>query len=63
MNNTIELESINQSVLDLKKILITLEHKTDNFPALHRNTKRAQATIRMMELNLSDVMTIDLTDN
>jgi len=37
-----------------------LEIDSGSFPALNRNTKRALASLKMIELNISDLIEFDL---
>ena len=62
MNETFDLRDANEKVLKIKQLLIELESCTDDFPALLRNSKRALASVKMMELNISDVAGYDLID-
>ncbi|OGR21683.1 MAG: hypothetical protein A3J85_03710 [Desulfobacula sp. RIFOXYA12_FULL_46_16] len=57
-----DVYKLNDHILKIKALLIELEAMAPDFPALSRNSKRALATIKMMELNLSDVITTDLAD-
>ncbi len=55
-----KLAVIHEKITDLKNTALFLQARTDEFPALHQNIKRILAGIKMLELNLSDVLTMDL---
>lgn len=57
-----DVYKLNDNILKIKALLIELEAMAPDFPALSRNSKRALATIKMMELNISDMITMDLVD-
>ena len=57
-----ELISMNEKIFKIKQLLIELEADASQFPALSKNSKRALASIKMMELNLADVLEFDLLD-
>jgi hypothetical protein len=57
------LNGVNDKILKIKQLLIELEADAKQFPALDRNSKRALASIKMLELNISDVVTFDLTNS
>ena len=57
-----ELIEIQQKILSLKKTAEELKESTGDFPALARNTARILASIKMLELNLSDFVEAGLSD-
>lgn len=54
-----ELAVLHEKIADLKNTAMFLEARTEDFPALHQNTKRILASVKMLELNLSDVLAVD----
>ncbi|MBW2655421.1 MAG: hypothetical protein JRC91_10960 [Deltaproteobacteria bacterium] len=62
MENFSNLNGVNDKILKIKQLLLELETEAKRFPALSRNAKRALASIKMLELNISDIVTFDLTD-
>jgi hypothetical protein len=56
------LTAINEKIASLRKTTEYLEDQTMDFPALQRNVKRISASIKMLELNLSDALAIGLED-
>lgn len=62
MKTSPDICKLNGNILKIKALLIELEALSPDFPALSRNSKRALATIKMMELNLSDLIAMDLIE-
>lgn len=63
MKNSANLLEINTKILQIKQLLTELEIDSAVFPALSRNSKRALASLKMLELNISDIVTFDLVDS
>ena len=63
MENTANLLEINTKICQIKQLLTELEADSTVFPALARNSKRALASLKMLELNISDIVTFDLVDS
>ena len=63
MKNFPNLKTINDNILKIKQLLTELETQAEQFPALSRNSKRALASIKMLELNISDIVAFDLADD
>jgi hypothetical protein len=57
-----DLIEAQQKILSLRKTAEELKQSTGDFPALARNTARILASIKMLELNLSDVVEAGLSD-
>lgn len=56
MNQQINLSEIDVKVQSMKKTAEELKNMADNFPALAKNTTRILASLKMLELNISDVI-------
>nr|MBC8438400.1 hypothetical protein [Candidatus Desulfobacula maris] len=54
---------VNDKILKIKQLLLELEVEATQFPALEKNSKRALASIKMLELNISDILVFDLADS
>jgi hypothetical protein len=54
---------MNEKILKIKQFLIELEAMAIEFPAISKNSKRALASTKMMELNISDIVELDLHDS
>ena len=55
------MNEMNEKIRRLKQTAQDLNRHADGFPALSRNTARILASIKMLELNISDVS--DLQEN
>lgn len=60
MNSTSRIKEINEKVLKAKALLEELNKDASDFPALSRNSERALTSIKMLELNISDLILYDL---
>ncbi len=58
MANKIDLKELDSKIQSMKKTAEELRQMGGNFPALYRNTSRILASIKMLELNISDITTI-----
>ena len=63
MKNFSNLNEVNDKILKIKQLLTELETQAEQFPALSRNSKRALASVKMLELNISDIVAFDLNDS
>ena len=57
MAGEIDLKVLDSKIRSLKKTAEELKTMGEDFPALYRNTSRILASIKMLELNISDVAT------
>jgi hypothetical protein len=53
--NAIDLKEIDSKIQSMKKTAEELRQMGEDFPALYRNISRVLASIKMLELNVSDV--------
>ncbi|MGD2038057.1 MAG: hypothetical protein PVH28_09250 [Desulfobacterales bacterium] len=51
----IDLHEINEKIQLMKKTAEDLNHIGENFPAIARNTVRILASVKMLEINISDL--------
>jgi len=58
-----KLVDLNKIVIKIKDLLCELENEAEYFPALNRNSKRALASLKMIELNVSDLFLFDLLED
>ncbi len=63
MKTVLDLNQLNDNILKVKALLIDIEASASSFPALSRNSKRALASVKMMELNLCDPVALGLADH
>jgi hypothetical protein len=54
-----DLKKIDEKIQLLKSTAQELNRLGDNFPALARNSFRILASIKMLEINISDVVKLD----
>ena len=58
MAKKIDLKELDSKIQSMKKTAEELRQMGEDFPALYRNISRVLASIKMLELNISDVATI-----
>ncbi len=63
MKNFSDLNVMNDKIIKIKQLLSELETIAIQFPAISKNSKRALASTKMMELNLSDIIAFDLKND
>ena len=56
MNPQIDLDKINANIVLMKKAAEELNQMGKDFPALARNTVRILASLKMLEINVSDIL-------
>ena len=55
MEKQMDLKRINEKIQAMKKLAKELQDQANEFPALSRNTVRIFASLKMLELNISDL--------
>ena len=60
MDANIDLKQINTKVQLMKDTAKELKHLGEDFPALIRNLVRIEASLKMLEINISDLFELDL---
>jgi hypothetical protein len=58
MTKKIDLKELDSKIQSMKKTAEELKQMGEDFPALYRNISRVLASIKMLELNISDVAKI-----
>jgi hypothetical protein len=56
MTQQTELVEINDKIQIMKKVALELQTMTDQFPAVSRNLSRILSSIKMLELNVFDIL-------
>ena len=51
-----ELVEIDDKIQTMKKAALELQSMADEFPALSRNVSRILSSIKMLEINISDIL-------
>ena len=59
MNPGIDLNKINAKIQLMKQAAEELNQLGENFPALARNAVRILASVKMLEINVSDLVELD----
>jgi hypothetical protein len=59
MNSDINLAKIDEKVQLLKQTAEELNQAGECFPAIVRNTVRILASVKMLEINISDLVALD----
>ena len=59
MNSRIDLNKINAKIQLMKQTAEELNQIGEDFPALARNTVRILASVKMLEINISDLVELD----
>ncbi len=59
MPRQIDMEAINAKIVAIKKSTTELNQMADEFPAIARNTARILSSIKMLEINLSDLLDLE----
>lgn len=62
MDQQIDLMEIDSKIQVMKKNAEELNRMADEFPALARNTDRILASIKMLEINISDIVDTNLKE-
>ena len=58
----IDLNEINAKIQTMKRTAEELARAGENFPAIARNIVRISAGIKMLEINISDVVELENSD-
>lgn len=56
MEQNFDLKKVDKKIQLLKEISKDVLEEAENFPALNRNCHRILASIKMLELNVSDIV-------
>ena len=59
MDASIDIKQINSKVQLMKDTARDLKAMGDDFPALTRNLVRIEASLKMLEINISDLVELD----
>jgi hypothetical protein len=62
MDTPIDINVINAKIQRIKRTAEELKHLGNNFPALRRNADRILASIKMLEINITDCVDLDVSD-
>jgi len=59
MEEQINLADIHSQIQVIKDAVRRLQKLSEDFPALNRNTARMSASLKMLELNVSDILELE----
>jgi hypothetical protein len=59
MNSQIDLNEIHAKIQLIKKTAEEINRMGEDFPTLARNTVRILASVKMLEINVSDLVELD----
>ena len=59
MPRQIDIEAMNSKIVAIKKITTELNQMADEFPAIAKNTTRILSSVKMLEINLSDLVDLE----
>jgi len=62
MNSRIDIHQVHEKIQLLKRTAEELNRLGEDFPSLARNTVRILASLKMLEINVSDIATLELDD-
>jgi hypothetical protein len=57
-----DFEALDQEIQQLKKSALALSDMGNDFPAIKRNAARILSSIKMLEINVSDVVRLSTPD-
>ncbi len=55
MEQNLDLKKVDKKIQLLKEISREVLEEAENFPALNRNCRRILASIKMLEMNITDI--------
>jgi len=54
--DTIDMDGLNRNIQDARRAVEELKRLGENFPAVARNAERILASLKMLEINVSDIV-------
>jgi hypothetical protein len=63
MPSVIDMDSLNLNIRSARTAVEELKRLGEDFPAVARNAERILASLKMLEINVCDVMELGRTDN
>jgi hypothetical protein len=58
MQSTIDMDNLHRNIQSARKAVEELKRLSEDFPAVARNAERMLASLKMLEINVSDVIEI-----
>ena len=63
MPSVLDMDSLNLNIRSARTAVEELKRLGEDFPAVARNAERILASLKMLEINVCDVMELGRTDN
>ena len=63
MQPTIDMDSLHLNIRSARRTVEELKRLGEDFPAVARNAERMLASLKMLEINVSDVLELGRTDS
>ena len=63
MPSAIDMESLHLNIRSARRAVEELKRLGEDFPAVARNAERMLASLKMLEINVSDVLELGRTDS
>jgi hypothetical protein len=62
MQSTIDMDDLHRNIQSARKAVEELKRLGEDFPAVARNAERMLASLKMLEINVSDVIEMEGID-
>ena len=62
MQSTIDMDNLHRNIQSARKAVEKLKRLGEDFPAVARNAERMLASLKMLEINVSDVIEMEGID-
>jgi hypothetical protein len=63
MKSAIDMHSLHRNIRSARRAVEELKRLGEDFPAVARNAERMLASLKMLEINVSDVLELGRTDS
>jgi hypothetical protein len=63
MKSAIDMDSLQRNIRSARRAVEELKRLGEDFPAVARNAERMLASLKMLEINVSDVLELGRTDS
>ena len=63
MKSAIDMDSLHRNIRSTRRAVEELKRLGEDFPAVARNAERMLASLKMLEINVSDVLELGRTDS
>jgi hypothetical protein len=63
MKSAIDMDSLQRNIRSARRAVEELKRLGEDFPAVARNAERMLASLKMLEINVSDLLELGRTDS